>query len=119
MPKRILVADDDRRISELLKVLLEDSGYTVVQAYDGEEALEAVSRSKPDLMILDVSMPRLDGDQVYMTLHSTPETKTLPILMLTGLRSEEEIAAEKDENMFAKPVRFEPLLARIRQLIGE
>lgn len=119
MPKRILVADDDRRVSELVKVRLEDSGYSVITAYDGEETLEQVRRGKPDLVILDVSMPKLDGDQVYMTLHAEPETKSLPILMLTGLRSEAEIAAEQDANMFSKPVRFEKLLGRIRELIGE
>lgn len=119
MGKRILVADDDRRIAELVKIQLEDSGYSVITAFDGEEALDQVKSGKPDLVILDVNMPKLDGDEVYMTLHASAETKALPILMLTGLRSEKEIEAEKDENMFAKPVRFEKLLGRIRQLIGE
>ena len=119
MKKRILIADDDYRVLELVKVMLEDKGYSVIQAGDGEEALEKTFLEKPDLLILDVNMPRVDGDEVYMTLHSKPETKKLPILMLTGLRSEKEIDASQDENMFAKPVKFEKLFARMKQILGE
>ncbi len=119
MSKRILIADDDEKIAYLVQVRLESKGYSVITAKDGEEALEKVQSSKPDLLILDVRMPKLDGDQVYMTLHSKPETKNLPILMLTGLRTENEIDANHEENIFAKPVDFERLLAKIKQVLGE
>ncbi len=119
MPKRILVADDDYKISFLMQLKLEEKGYSVVTAKDGEETLELVKTAKPDLLILDVRMPKLDGDQVYMTLHSQPETRALPILMLTGLRSDEEIEASHEENIFAKPVHFEKLFGKIKQILGE
>ena len=119
MPKKILVADDDHKIALLMKIRLEEKGYSIVTAHDGEETLEKVRSEKPDLLILDVRMPKMDGDEVYMMLHSTTETKQLPILMLTGLRSAEEIRAEHEENVFAKPVDFEKLFAKIKQLIGE
>ena len=117
--KKILVADDDQRITLLMKIKLEEKGYAVMTAQDGEEALEKVRTEKPDLLLLDVNMPKLDGDQVYMTLRAQPETKKLPILMLTGLRTEEEVEAEHDENMFSKPVKFEKLFARMRQILGQ
>ena len=119
MPKRILVADDDHKIAFLMQVKLETKGYSVVTAKDGEEALEKVKSAKPDLVILDVRMPKLDGDQVYMTLHSKPETKALPILMITGLRTDAEIDAGHEENIFAKPVDFERLFSKIKQILGE
>ncbi len=119
MPKRILVADDDHKVSFLMQVKLEGKGYQVLTAKDGEEALEKVKKEKPDLLILDVRMPKLDGDQVYMTLRSNPDTKKLPILMLTGLRTESEIEAGHEENIFAKPVDFDKLFVKIRQLLGE
>jgi len=119
MPKRILVADDDHKICFLMQLKLEEKGYAVVTAGDGEETLEKVKSSKPDLLILDVRMPKLDGDQVYMTLHSQAETKKLPILMMTGLRTDEEIQTEHEENIFAKPVNFEKLFSKIKQILGE
>ncbi len=119
MKKNILVADDDYKVAELIKVRLEEKGYSVVLAYDGEKALELARTLKPDLLILDVTMPKLDGDQVYMTLHSEPATKKMPILMLTGLRSEDEIEEMHEENIFSKPVQFEKLFDKIKQLLGE
>ena len=119
MNKRILIADDDHKILELVKVMLESKGYSVIQAADGQEALEKTRLEKPDLLILDVTMPKLDGDEVYMTLRSDPATKKLPILTLTGLRSDKEIEAAQDENMFAKPVQFEKLFFRMKEILGE
>ena len=119
MAKRILVADDDPKIAYLVQVRLESKGYSVITAKDGEESLAKVRSEKPDLLLLDVRMPKMDGDEVYMTLHSQPETKALPILMLTGLRTDAEIDANHEENIFAKPVDFERLFGKIKQILGE
>ena len=117
-PKTILVADDDKRVTLLLKERLEEEGYRTLTARDGEEALELVHARRPDLVLLDVSMPRLDGDQVYMELKANVATKHIPVLILTGLRSDEEIAAAHDDDMLAKPVNFEVLFRKIRERIG-
>ena len=119
MPKRILVADDDHKIAFLIQLRLEEQGYFVTTAKDGEETLEKLKLTMPDLLILDVCMPKLDGDQVYMTLRSQPETKKLPILMITGLRTDQEIEMGHEENIFAKPVNFEKLFVKIKQMLGE
>lgn len=119
MPKHILVADDDDKISFLVQLKLQEKGYSVMTARDGQEVLEMVKAARPDLLILDVCMPKMDGDQVYMTLHSQPQTRNLPILMLTALRSDEEIEEGHEENIFAKPVHFDRLFAKIKQILGE
>lgn len=117
--KKILVADDDQRISFLMQVRLEEKGYQVITAKDGEEALEKTRELKPDLLILDVRMPKMDGDDVYLTLRSFTETRRLPIFMLTGLRTESEIEENHEENIFAKPVNFDALFSRIKTTLGE
>lgn len=118
MSKKILIADDDARIALLLKVRLEEKGYSVSTAKDGEEALAKARSEKPDLLISDVRMPKMEGDDVYMALRSDPATQNMPILMITGLRTDKEIEADGEENMFAKPVDFNRLLERIQQLLG-
>lgn len=119
MAKQILVADDDKGLVKMMEVFLGSKGYTVIPAYDGEEALRKVKSLKPDLVILDVTMPKVDGDVVYMEMRAEPTTKSIPILFLTGLRTEKEIAEENEENTFAKPLQFEPFLAKVRELLGE
>jgi CheY-like chemotaxis protein len=119
MAKTILVADDNKHELYLVQVRLEEAGYKVLCAKDGEEAIGLTQENKPDLLILDVRMPKLDGDQVYMMLKSDPATKHIPILILTGLRSDAEIASSHEEDIFAKPVNFETLKARLKQLLGE
>ena len=118
MSKKILVADDDRRLVFLMKEFLEGRGYSVVSAENGEDAVEKTRQLKPDLLLLDVRMPKLDGDEVYMVLKADPATKHIPILMLTGLRSEKEILENKEENILAKPVNLEALFAKIKELVG-
>ena len=118
MKKRILVVDDDARLVFLIRELLEAHGYEVIAAQDGEEAVEKTRRIKPDLVLLDVRMPKMDGDEVYMSLRAEPSTKHIPILMLTGLRSEKEIAENKEENILAKPVNLQVLLVKVKELAG-
>ena len=119
MKKMILVADDDKNQVSMLDVFLTQRGYNVIAAYDGEEALRKIAHMSPSLIILDVQMPKMDGDEVYMALKSDDRTKDIPVLVVTGLRTEDELAQDKQENTFAKPVHFDQLLGRIRELVGE
>ncbi len=116
--KKIVVADDNHSDLAVIQAWLEQEGFWVIPAKNGEEAMDKIMTLRPDLAILDVSMPKLDGDQVYMMLRSHEATKHIPILILTGLRSEEEIDDIHEENTFAKPVKFSKLIQRIRELIA-
>ena len=84
MSKKILVVDDEAHINRLVKFILEKQGYKVTQAFDGEECLEKVKIDKPDLVVLDVMMPGMDGFEVADELVADPETKNIRILMLSS-----------------------------------
>ncbi len=80
----ILVADNDRDIVTLVKTLLEGEGYGVQTAYDGLELFSRLEEQKPDLIILDIMMPQMDGLAVLMRLKGTAETSSIPVIMLTA-----------------------------------
>lgn len=115
---RILVVDDDRAVRESLRRSLSFNGYTVDLATDGRDALEQVAASRPDAMVLDVMMPRVDGLEVCRRLRSTGDD--LPILVLTARDSVSERVAGLDagaDDYLPKPFALEELLARLRALL--
>lgn len=81
--KRILVVDDNRSIVKALEFVLKREGFEVVTAFDGVAALESVAKDKPDLIILDIVMPRMNGYEVCYRLSQRPETENIPVIMLT------------------------------------
>ncbi len=91
MAKKILVVDDERHIVRLVEVNLTRAGYDVVTAYDGVEALEQFAKEKPDMLVLDVMMPRMDGFEVLKKLQSDPASKGVPIIMLTAKAQDADI----------------------------
>ena len=90
MPKKILVVDDDPDILDALVMILESKGYKITRAHDGVEAIEKLVADKPDLMILDLLMPKMDGFRVFKKLQepSWKEFSHMPILILTSVREE-------------------------------
>ncbi len=117
MTERILVADDDPDVALFVEINLADSGYDVVLARDGQEALEKVSQVRPDLVVLDVMMPKLDGFEVAQRIRSDPRTSNIGIVMLTGKATSADkvlgLTAGADDYII-KP--FDPieLLARVK-----
>ncbi|PHV68604.1 response regulator transcription factor [Williamsia muralis] len=115
---RILVVDDDRAVRESLRRSLTFNGYTVLTAGDGVEALEKINSDRPEAVVLDVMMPRLDGLEVCRRLRSTGDD--LPILVLTARDSVSERVAGLDagaDDYLPKPFALEELLARLRALM--
>ena len=115
---RILVVDDDRAVRDSLRRSLTFNGYTVELAVDGLDALEKVAAARPDALVLDVMMPRLDGLEVCRRLRSTGDD--LPILVLTARDSVSERVAGLDagaDDYLPKPFALEELLARMRALL--
>src|SRR3569833_1865849 len=88
---RVLVVDDERHIVRLAQVCLERDGYEVITAADGKEALEKVASTHPDLVILDVMMPYMDGFEVLQNLRKNPETRELPVIMLTAKAQDADV----------------------------
>jgi two-component system alkaline phosphatase synthesis response regulator PhoP/two-component system response regulator VicR len=91
MALKILVCDDERHIVRLIQVNLERQGYQVVTAFDGKEGLEKIRSEKPNLVVLDVMMPYMDGFEVLKALRREPETESLPVIMLTAKAQDKDV----------------------------
>jgi two-component system sensor histidine kinase/response regulator len=118
---RILIVDDAVDTVELLKKRLRFEGYDTAEAYDGEEALKQVAEYNPDLIILDVMMPKLGGYEVCQRLKSNENTKYIPILMLTAKSEVEDKVKGLDigaDHYLAKPFNYKELSARVRSLVA-
>ncbi len=116
----VLVVDDNEQNLELLVAYLEDLGCRIATAADGIEAVSAVESNAPDLILLDVMMPRMSGFQVCSKLKSDPATREIPIIMVTALNevSDIERAVESGADDFlTKPVHKIELITRVRSLM--
>jgi DNA-binding response OmpR family regulator len=118
--KKIMIVDDEVDVVELLKSRLENSGYKVCAAYDGKAALAMVKKEKPDLILLDVILPNMNGYDVCGFLKRDDATKRIPIIMLTvkGKIGEiDEGVLSGADDYIAKPYELNELLDRIKKLI--
>ncbi len=121
MSKRILVVDDDSKIVDVIKRRLEQSNYEVITAYDGEEGLDKVQKGKPDLIILDIMLPKVDGYTVCRRLKSDRKYKNVPVIMLTArvLDYDEETGRKAGADSYiTKPFDAPVLLAVIEELLS-
>jgi two-component system alkaline phosphatase synthesis response regulator PhoP/two-component system response regulator VicR len=91
MPKKILAVDDEKHIVRLVQVNLERQGYEVITASDGREALQKVEEERPDLVVLDVMMPYMDGFEVLQHLRRNPSTRDIPVIMLTAKAQDADV----------------------------
>lgn len=117
MTKRILVVDDMPYLRDIQVLLLNDAGYATTAAGSAREALERLSDLAPDLILLDVSMPGMDGCQFLARLRATPEWQRLPVILTTG-RSVEDVARENRCDVLPKPFSEAALLDLVERLIG-
>ena len=115
--KTILIADDDPVIRKLLNQHLTAAGYAVIQAPDGQAAVQLAQRQRPDLVILDIMMPKMDGGDAGQALKDAPSTSHIPIIFLSTLVTG-GVSREGEHTMVAKPYDLNDLLGVIREEIG-
>ncbi len=112
--KTILVVDDEKDIVEFMKDLLEDNGYGVDTAYDGTMALEKIKKKKPDLVLLDLEMPKDTGTDLYRKLHGKSEFKDIPVIVVSGLAGR-NIAVSKSVTVIDKPPKESDILEEVQK----
>ena len=120
MNKTILVVEDDADLQEVLRLTFTNEGFRVVIAKDGLQALDLAQRHDPDLVILDLMLPKLDGIEVCRRLREEPAFRRLPILMLTAKGEEADVVRGLGggaDDYLAKPARPREMVARVRNLL--
>lgn len=118
MPKRILVTEDSPTILEIIKNTLEDAGFSVITAIDGMEALDKIRKEKPDLIILDLMLPKIDGFKICMMVKRDSNFKKIPIIILTARASDSDkkIGQEVSADAYiTKPFEPQVLLSKIKE----
>lgn len=122
MPKKILVAEDSPTVLAIIKDTLEGSGYSVITAEDGQEALDKAKKEKPDLLILDLMLPKVDGYKVCAMLKFDRHYSNIPVIILTAKAGEEDkkIGSEVHADAyFTKPFEADNLIPKIKELLKE
>jgi signal transduction histidine kinase len=117
---RVLVVDDDQRNVRLMESILRTQDYGVLKAYNGEEALRLVETERPDLILLDVMMPKMSGFELCQRLKVRYETRLLPIIMVTALNSLEDKVQALEigaDDFLSKPINKVELLAKVRSVL--
>lgn len=121
MPKKkILLVDDEMQLAEVVKMRLEANGYDVLTAYDGKDAFDKARTQKPDLIILDLMLPKIDGYKVCRMLKFDDKFKSIPIILFTARAQDSDVALGKEvgaDAYITKPFEPEILLSKIKELL--
>ena len=120
--KRILIVEDETELIKAIEIRLKQADYEVLFAYDGQEGLDKAKKEKPDLIILDLMLPKMDGHKVCGLLKKDTRFAKIPIIVLTAKaqESDEKLSFEVGADAYiAKPFQHEVVLAKIKELLGE
>lgn len=123
MAEKILIVDDDREMVELIELFLGNAGYETIAAFSGEEALEKAFREKPDLMLLDIMMPKIDGWEVLRRIKNDPETRDTPVAFITARTQNIDkmigLSVMKAAGYITKPFSKQELLTEVKRILDE
>ena len=118
--RKILVIDDEEDIQKLLKMRLEQENFNVITASDGDVGVKTAEQEAPDLIILDIMMPKMDGYTCLKEIRSLPKTKNIPVLMLSG-KEEEKVrdlfAFQKISGYIEKPFELDDIVAKVKEIL--
>lgn len=123
MAYKIMVVDDEPDVVDLVKLVLESDGFSVVTAYSGKECLEKIGRELPDLVLLDIMMPQMDGWEVYRQIKSDHKTEKIPVAMLTAKSQSIDkmigLHVVKVDDYITKPFGRSELIERVKKILRE
>lgn len=122
MSKRILLVDDNTTNLQVLFEALSPEGYELLVAQSGEQALETAGEAMPDLLLLDVKMPGIDGFETFKRLQAAEETAQIPVIFISAhanVESMEEAVGLGAEGYLTKPFQFDDVVAKVREVLGE
>ncbi len=121
-PKKILMVEDDAALANVYRLRLQTEGFDFRQVANGEDALSAATEYKPDLILLDVMMPKMNGFDVLDLIRKTPETSSVKVVMLTALSQESDIERARalgvDDYLIKSQVVIADVIAKIREQLG-
>jgi CheY-like chemotaxis protein len=121
MPETIVIIDDDRAIAQLTSLWVKAAGFNTIIANDGRSGLDAIARHRPDLVLLDIRMPEMDGFEVNRQLRQSPELAEIPVIFLSAHAQEttrQESLAGGGRGFLAKPYEVKSLIAAIRAVLN-
>jgi len=125
MPKNIIIVDDEPDVRTIVDLALKNAGYATHQAEDGQRGYEMISKLKPDLVVLDVKMPRMNGYELLVKLRAEKAFEVLPVLMLTSLtagssKTDDQWGQAVGATAFlGKPFDTGKLVEKVREILGE
>ncbi len=123
MRKTVLVVDDDREMVELIQLFLNNAGYETLAAFSGESALEQAFQQKPDLILLDIMMPKIDGWEVFRRIKNDPQAGNIPIVFLTARTQNIDrmigLSVMKASGYLTKPFSKKELLDEVERVLTE
>jgi len=120
MTKKILVVDDKRYMVDVLRIIRENEGYEIVCGYSGKECMEKLEGEKPDLILLDLMVPEMNGWETVDCIRSNESTKDTPVVMITvkeRIPSEEELRVKGIRGYITKPFEREDLIKRLKKIL--
>ena len=118
MSRRVLIVDDEPELAKIVQVRLAADGYEVICAENGQDALDKAESKRPELILMDVMMPKMHGLDALRKLKEKPETKQIPVVMLTAKDDEESVFKAKSlgaKDYITKPFNAEALLAAVKK----
>jgi DNA-binding response OmpR family regulator len=121
MGKKVLIVDDEPGVVKMVRFLLEKNSFGVVSATEGEEGVKLAAQEKPDLILMDIMMPSIDGNEATRRLKDNEITRNIPIIMLSALGQEGDVAKSLELgaiDYIVKPFHPQELLERVKKILG-
>lgn len=119
MPSKVLIVEDDRFLSSMLKTNLEKEGFNIEQAFEGEEGLAKLKSSKPDLVLLDLMMPKMSGFELLEHVVTDPELNTTPVIVISNVGEEGDVNRAKDLGVVGYFVKAQTPLDNMGSIVRE